>query len=47
MYKIEILTPAGLKTVNFDPNTQSLEKFEKDLINKYGQFVTIKSEKVS
>lgn len=46
MYEIQILTPAGLKTVVFNPQAQTVEQLEKELTAKYGIFTTIQSKKV-
>lgn len=43
MYHIEILTQQGVKNVTFDPKTQSLERLEIELKQKYGNFTTLKS----
>lgn len=45
-YKIAILTEKGPITVIFDSLTQSLERFEIELKQKYGNFVTLHSQQI-
>lgn len=43
-YKIVLLTPIGLKTEYYTPSEKELSIFEKEMIDKYGTFITYSSD---
>lgn len=45
IYEIKILTPFGVKVLNFDESKKSLQQLEEETKAKFGTFITLESKK--